>query len=153
MDCKHTTTITLRTTCYTGPVRRDENPAAHGGICITEECCKCGARRQVNLNGQHMEEGGWGDTRTTRLAKAQAARAKARQAIGQIKPVTVQDAHGRRVEVRVDDEGLLALRAHGWSARFADDEEVGIAVASGLVPSATTARQLVLTAEQLAAEV
>ena len=49
---------------YTGPVTRDENPAAHGCIRLTEACA-CGATREVNVNGRHREEGAW-----TQAAKA-----------------------------------------------------------------------------------
>lgn len=43
---------------YTGPVGRDQNPAAHGGCCVLEGC-RCGAERRVNVNGLHTETGEW----------------------------------------------------------------------------------------------
>lgn len=49
--------------CFVGPVARaphtDENPAAHGGIEVTETC-RCGATRGVLINGRHEEQGPWG---------------------------------------------------------------------------------------------
>lgn len=44
--------------CYSGPVSRDENRAAHGNICIVEKCA-CGATRATNVNGVHFEQGVW----------------------------------------------------------------------------------------------
>lgn len=34
------------------------NPSAHGGI-RRREYCKCGAHRDININGTHREEGPW----------------------------------------------------------------------------------------------
>jgi hypothetical protein len=46
--------------CFVGPVsRRDENPAAHGGITYTQTCEVCRAERRVNANGMHFEHGDW----------------------------------------------------------------------------------------------
>jgi hypothetical protein len=50
---------TVRTVAFSGPVSRDENRAAHGGVCHTEVCSRCGARRRVNVNGLHVEYGPW----------------------------------------------------------------------------------------------
>lgn len=43
---------------YRGSVSRDENRAAHGGICVTQYC-SCGAERRENSNGRHVETGVW----------------------------------------------------------------------------------------------
>lgn len=43
---------------FFGPVSRKQNPAAHGGIC-EREFCACGATRDWNLNGSHVERGSW----------------------------------------------------------------------------------------------
>lgn len=43
---------------FVGPVVRDQNRAAHGGVCVVETC-RCGARRATNVNGSHQEEGAW----------------------------------------------------------------------------------------------
>ena len=45
--------------CYAGPIAGAEpNPAAHGGITETQRCA-CGAVRQLNVNGRHVEAGPW----------------------------------------------------------------------------------------------
>lgn len=69
MKCKHKRTKTGEPRGYTGsvaiysPGRRmwlsEENRAAHGGICVTITCLDCGATRQENRNGRHVEEGPW----------------------------------------------------------------------------------------------
>jgi hypothetical protein len=43
---------------YTGTVSKDENNAAHGGICEVETCA-CGYFRRTNVNGRHTEQGHW----------------------------------------------------------------------------------------------
>lgn len=48
-----------RTIGYAGPVAKQENPAAHGGICNHETCLVCGAARATNINGSHVERGPW----------------------------------------------------------------------------------------------
>jgi len=59
--CAHARLREISTTCYFGPVATGdkENPAAHGGVCVCDECLQCGARRSVNVNGKHVEYGGW----------------------------------------------------------------------------------------------
>lgn len=57
-------TVSERERCFTGPVSRDENPAAHG--CVTIEYrCACGAIRECNHNGMHAEMGDWIEPPTT----------------------------------------------------------------------------------------
>ena len=50
---------------FTGSVatagRTHDNPPAHGGIWMLQECQRCGWRRQVNSNGCHEEFSGWWD--------------------------------------------------------------------------------------------
>jgi len=46
------------TRCFTGPVSRHENPAAHGGVTLVHYCA-CGATRRTNQNGRHIERGPW----------------------------------------------------------------------------------------------
>ncbi len=49
----------VKTTCYISRARgAHENSAAHGDICDIETCA-CGARRETNLNGVHIERGEW----------------------------------------------------------------------------------------------
>ena len=58
MDCTHANIRELRTTGFTGPVNvREENRAAHGNVCVSEECCACGSRRDRLVNGRHEEVG------------------------------------------------------------------------------------------------
>lgn len=52
------TVETSRTSCFSGPVSRDENPSAHGGI-TEHQTCSCGATRRININGGHVEKGHW----------------------------------------------------------------------------------------------
>ena len=48
-----------RTTCFFGCVGGDRcNPAAHGNATYVDHC-KCGARREWNVNGSHDERGAW----------------------------------------------------------------------------------------------
>jgi hypothetical protein len=54
---KHTASKT-DTRGYTGSVSRDENRAAHGGVCEVETCA-CGYTRRTNVNGRHVEQGNW----------------------------------------------------------------------------------------------
>lgn len=50
---------TCTTVGYRGTARgADENRAAHGGVCHIERC-RCGALREVNSNGGHLERGTW----------------------------------------------------------------------------------------------
>jgi hypothetical protein len=46
---------------YSGTVDRPiaVNPRAHGNIVVVESC-KCGAYRETNVNGNHLERGKWG---------------------------------------------------------------------------------------------
>ena len=42
---------------YRAPVARDENPAAHGGVCYRDE--RADQVRLRNVNGDHEEVGPW----------------------------------------------------------------------------------------------
>jgi len=69
MSCTHTSTTDIATRCFTSSVawpHSDEDPAAHGGVCVEVECDACGARRRENRNGRHVELGPWGPTRSER---------------------------------------------------------------------------------------
>ena len=57
--CAHTSVRELGWHGFSGPVSRNENPAAHGCISLDEECCACGARRARLVNGRHEEIGDW----------------------------------------------------------------------------------------------
>lgn len=58
-SCPGHLAVSERTVCYTGSVSRNENRAAHGGVCHIETC-ECGATRRTNSNGRHEEVGEWG---------------------------------------------------------------------------------------------
>lgn len=49
---------------FSGPVADPgrENRAAHGNVRFIYRC-RCGATREVLVNGQHVEEGRWTDPR------------------------------------------------------------------------------------------
>ena len=67
--CKHRKTKDSPERGYTGSVAiysssrgrwlTEENRAAHGGIAWTETCLDCGATRNINSNGNHVEKGPW----------------------------------------------------------------------------------------------
>lgn len=43
---------------FRGAVKRPENRAAHGNVCVVDTC-KCGEERATNVNGSHRERGAW----------------------------------------------------------------------------------------------
>ena len=47
-----------RTVGFAGPVSREQNPVAHGGVC-TIDTCRCGAQRKTNHNAGQIERGSW----------------------------------------------------------------------------------------------
>ena len=51
---------TERNYCFRGPAAgaRTENRAAHGNVTVVERCA-CGATRETNINGRHVERGTW----------------------------------------------------------------------------------------------
>ncbi len=57
--CKHENTEAGAPRPFFGPVSSDENPMAHGNICVEYRCVECGARQKVNINGGHEENGPW----------------------------------------------------------------------------------------------
>ena len=56
--CGHEHT-TERDEPFMGPVSREENCAAHYGVCHVETCADCGSVRRVNQNHGHREVGRW----------------------------------------------------------------------------------------------
>ena len=44
--------------CVVGLSGEDCDQGSHGGITYREKC-SCGAEREVNANGCHVERGGW----------------------------------------------------------------------------------------------
>jgi len=61
MSCTHKSYTSGREHCFRGPVAQgdNQNQMAHGGISYIETCSSCGAKRSVNQNGLHVEEGSW----------------------------------------------------------------------------------------------
>ena len=151
MDCTHANIRELRTTGFTGPVNvRDENRAAHGNVCVSEECCACGSRRDRLVNGRHEEIGDWGPTRADREAAARAAERVVDALIAK-RPgkIAMTHASGDRAEVRIDREGYLLIDAPG--AQPSGDQ---IAAASpALVEYARELRLAAIEAARLRAEV
>lgn len=45
---------------FFGPVSDRQNPAAHGNVTM-RAICTCGAIKDTNVNGQHIERGHWMD--------------------------------------------------------------------------------------------
>ena len=151
MDCTHANIRELRTTGFTGTVNvREENRAAHGNVCVSEECCACGSRRDRLVNGRHEEIGDWGPTRADREAAARAAERVVDALIAR-RPgkVSMTRADGERAEVRIDREGYLLVDAPG--AQPSGDQ---IAAASpALVEYARELRLAAIEAGRLRAEV
>lgn len=42
-------------------MKHPEKRAAHGNVCVVDTC-RCGAERQTNVNGRHVERGPWSNT-------------------------------------------------------------------------------------------
>ena len=63
MTTKHThRTVKTLTRGYRGTVANPKkmNPAAAGGVLFID-VCRCGATKETNSNGRHVERGGWVD--------------------------------------------------------------------------------------------
>jgi hypothetical protein len=124
MTCKHETFKTIRTRCFGGPIPgSDEKRAAHGNITETDECVHCGARREENVNGRHVETGPWGPSRAQREAKeaaeARAAAVAQREAelaasnlIRAIPSRRLTSSKGDVVTASVDSEGIIVLTGY-----------------------------------------
>ena len=113
--CSHTETVESNVRAFFGAVSRDENPAAHGGVCHTETCVQCGARRRVNSNGRHTEEGPWGEDRAARESAARQAESVVR-ALVERRPADVTLTRGdATARVRIDRDGFLSVSAGGPS--------------------------------------
>jgi hypothetical protein len=136
MYCKHNRRKELGDYGFCGPVAEpgNENPAAHGCVCVEEECVVCGARRVVNVNGRHREEGPWGPDRATRQVDARQKRALADRLIAAI-PTLV---HSSGATVRLDRDGMAVSSM--------DLERTGLP--SAWLEAAREARRAVLEAER-----
>jgi hypothetical protein len=149
-DGRHFHTRITRVLPYSGPVSRDENRAAHGGVRVEVER-EDGARRFENINGKHVEVGSWGPSQEERRLEAQRAEARAAEIrASRPAPVTVRRGEAA-VVVSIADDGTLVLDA--LAGRYSSADEVSIARGSGLVPYAAGLRTAVLLAEELRAAV
>lgn len=140
MPCTHPTYSTSEPRPYVGSVARDEHRAAHGGIEVTETCAACGARRRVNLNGLHREEGVWGATRAERQQAAQAASAHARTLIAAVEPLVLG-----AITASLDAEAMVVIEGPG--------HERVRALPGAWVDQARAARKAVEAAQAAAANV
>lgn len=136
---------------YTGSVAvhpyTDENRAAHGNICFTQECCACGSRRSVLVNGRHEELGPWGATLRERQDAAAAARDEARKLLAATGRLTLTSSAKRSATVSLDGEGFVRVEGAEWS------EIEHAVVPSQWFARARKARLAVLAASSAAAEV
>lgn len=108
MSHTHAVVTSIRERAFSHPVARDENPAAHGWITRTEECA-CGARREVNVNQAHREEGPWGPTRDERRA---AARRLVEEAQSEVR-IDVAGSSPIRVKVEAMDRDSVKVWING----------------------------------------
>ncbi len=104
MTCPHTHTESLGIRCFMGPVAREQNPAAHGGVCEGEECLSCGARRSANVNGSHVERAPWGLSREQRRCEAVRLETEAARLVAAIPALRAGN-----LAVQVDGEGCLVM--------------------------------------------
>ena len=119
MNCPHDQIREISTRCYAHPVSvHDENRAAHGGVCITEECVRCGRRRSRNENQGHQEIGPWGASRAERQERASRARLDLDRLLrGRPEPVTLySQPTGQPTELSIDAEGYIVSYGHGHPA-------------------------------------
>lgn len=149
MTCAHTQTRSSGERPYSGPVAvqpyTDENPSAHGGTTLTEECQGCGARRSVNRNQRHVEYGSWGKSRAARLLDASCEQIKARQAVASVEPLVLTNRKsGRTATVSIDAEGLLVVEGVAWT------QIEGLVSRSPWLGKAKAARQAVVEARRAA---
>lgn len=126
MKCAHDfTRVVGRDRPYMGPVAispyTDENPAAHGGICYTEQCEHCSGWRLVNQNGFHVEFSPWSSVEDLRL---RAERLKAAWMRERMKNTTFDSAriwHLEHGEFRVKILPDGTIEAYGDSAVHVDE--------------------------------
>jgi len=144
MDCSHEKTREIEITGYSCSVSRDENRAAHGGVCVSEECVRCGARRRRNVNGRHVEIGAWGEPRSVRgRAVAQAEAAVRAMIASRPNPARLRSSTGGTAHVSIDRAGYLCVNG----------DESALDAVPALVAYARELRLAVLHAEQLRDEV
>ena len=108
-NCLHTSHHQIAEAGYRGSVARDENRAAHGNVCVTDECLACGARRARLINGRHEEAGTWGPDAACRRAAAINARRQATRAIAAVPAIRLGESH-----LTVDEDGMICVDGGPW---------------------------------------
>lgn len=124
MICKHRNTTCGRDRCFTGPVSRDENRAAHGNMTYTVTCDDCGAQQDVNQNQGFFERGPWGASRAERERERVDANRQLKHELERelkerfaaISPLRLTSNKGRTATVSVDQEGYVIARGAPWDA-------------------------------------
>lgn len=133
--CPHKSWSTSNERCFVDAVGHDYNPMAHGNITVTETCIRCGARRAVNVNGMHREEGGWGPSRAKREQWAREAKAAYLKLESEIAGRWRRWIHadGLVTTVSIDRQGFLAIEGPGVSSsEIQQDWPEGVAAAAKL---------------------
>lgn len=137
-----------RERCYRYPVViHDQNPAAHGDICYTEERDD-GARREVNANGHHQEIGPWGPSREARRAHAIALR-RAASAMPTPQPLEFAIA-----TVRIDRDGyIISTPRENRGFSRAEEGAICASLPAAWIAAAKALRGAVVAAEDAEAQV
>lgn len=147
--CAHEQKTDLRTRCFAGAL--GDNRAAHGGITVTVECNACGARRDENRNGKHVEVGPWGPSRAARQLEADTAKRAVQDLLKtRPDPVTLKNDNAT-VRVAVNHDGMISFDLVEGDFRI--DQRFAVAEASGLLPYAKDLRAAVLLAEDASSRV
>lgn len=131
--CTHESFAVVKTLPFTGPVSRDEWPAAHGCVTHVERCRACGAERRGNVNQRHEETGPWGPSLAEQREDARKTLAAARRAAEpHRKPVAVHHPDGRTLSVWLDAEGFICAEGD-------EHNEADLAAAARAIPGLAAA--------------
>lgn len=145
--CAHLQTRSVRTRCFDGPVIGEDNPSAHGGVCVTEECDTCGARRDTNVNQIHTEVGEWSVSRAERQAVAVYLRNTAKRLLKRIEPIRMA-RNTQVITLRLDHDGYVL-----GDNMTTDVKEAFKATPLHWFESAVAARRAVIAAEKAEANI
>jgi hypothetical protein len=110
--CTHDRMRVVSTTAFAGPVAREENRAAHGNVCVREECISCGAQRRKNVNQCHVEEGAWGPSRAERVERIQSAIRLLEARLAR-SPAPAPIVRGDGLRAEIDADGCIVLNGEG----------------------------------------
>lgn len=136
--CQHRNVRVGPDRAFSGPVSsRNEFPPAHGGVTHTETCIACGAERDVNVNGCHVEHGEWWRSVAEQPTEARRAHEHEYATALAARPAPrVVTCGMRSVTVAIDDEGYLLVTG----AEHTPEEAEQAARASGLMDAARALR-------------